>query len=309
LLENVLLEDHVYATRYRVNADELTALVGYGERAWEEVGKWFPSPQCELRLEGVVASGTADVVSVAGGGVLDWKTGWNRVEHPHQLTGYADAFRETYGMPEQGYVLAVEVWLRQRSYRVHKLTEPHLDAWRDSVRQQLASDQWAAGEHCTYCPRLIGCGVYRKYIRSVGHSIAELPTEGVTKYQLGDLYPKSKMLRAALEAYDKLLTAVLSMGPIDLGDGTRLQLKQVNTDRVGAREAWPVLVNEFGFSQDEMAACVKISKSKMIDIAKKHVPKGRGAAEARRVMAALHTAKAITKTATYRKEIVQEDDE
>ena len=301
------------AERYQVDADEIAKAVRYGKLAWSELAKWFPEAATEVKLEGEVTRGTCDVLSCGPDWLafLDWKTGWSGDPHQYQLMAYADAGRCAYGMPTSGYVTAVEVWIRLREYNTRNFTEAELDGFRARMSDQIRSaqskhPQYAAGPHCKFCPHQHHCAPRDEYLRSAVSMLAPTHEQpmALTREVIGQLYERRRAIERAVTAYDKLLDEELRQGPVPLGDGRELRLKEVEQDKLDGAMTARLLAGEFGFSELELSGVLSASKGSIERAVKARVPKGKAAEEMRRVIRRLRDAGAINKAVQHRKEII-----
>jgi hypothetical protein len=292
--------------------------VAFGKKAWAELGRWFPDARTEVRVLGAVADGTADVLSlgamVAGPpakpatiAILDWKTGWSMDEHEYQLMGYADAVRHQFGMPASGYITAIEVWTTHLEQRTRNLTEAQLDGFRARVQAQIdhAGRQYAPGGHCKFCHRQNACAARDDYVR--GSVVALVPADGqqhpLTREQLAQYWDRSRVIRRALDAYERLIDDALDEGPIDLGDGRQLALTETEQDEIKPTRAASLLRSE-GWTEDELELVLRASKSGLEAVVKDRVAKGGAAAEMRRLLGMLRAAGAVEKKTKHTKRII-----
>jgi len=301
------------AERHQVDADEISRAVVYGKQAWRELGKWFPSPKAEVRIEGLVTVGTADVLSVIPDNqshttgsksiaILDWKTGWGHAEHDHQLMAYADAARSEFGMPTSGVITAIEVHLQHRETNTRNLTEAELDGFRERAKRQIAKagKQYAAGGHCNFCPRRNACVARDEYLRA--SVVALVPAGGepqaLTREVLGSLYDRAKMLKRAIASYESMLDDALEQGPVPIGGGKMLALVAKSQDQILADKALPLLTSS------DLTAALSVSKAGIERVVKERVAKGGAAAEMRRVLGALREAGAIEQVDKQTKTVI-----
>lgn len=295
------------AERHGLDADDLARMVSYGRQAWREIAASFPDAATEVPLTSDVCQGTSDVVSVEGGAIADWKSGWGDAEHPWQLTGYAYAFRAQHGMPARGHILGVEIWLRHRSMRVHKLTDVSLDAFAERLKRQAAhvGREYGPGRHCEFCKHVNACKARAEYLRGTCEALAPIGDTGLTREKLGELYDKAKAVRSALAQFDKLLDAELDHGPIPLGGGRTLQRVAYEVDEIDPLKAWPIV---FGgphpLTPEEATEVIAIGKTALIAAVKAQAPKGKGASYERDVLQALRDAGAINKIQRVKKTTV-----
>ncbi len=308
------------ASGHGVPLDELGMLFHFAEQAWADVRKHFPNPQTEVRLEGPVTRGTADVLSATRKviAVLDWKSGSGNDEHPGQLMAYADAARAQLWEPDSGEIVVFEVWLRDRELRVHRITMAELDGFRLRMEDQLRhqGEEFSPGAHCNFCPHSAGCSARTGYIRSSVTSLMEpgaatlaLKDSEEIGPALGAIWDRTRAVKKALAAYEKLVDAALKAGPIPIGDGRRLESQPSASEKLDPMAAWSAL-ELIGFDDDDIAKTLTMSKTKVLavvrsklgeDPAKGEVGKAKG-----RALTALRRAGSISEVLGRRRKIVKE---
>lgn len=260
------------AKDYRCDVDDLERLYNYGRAAWETVKASFPYPIPEHKLYGAGIQGTADVISIEGAAVLDWKTNRVKRSYAEQLHGYAAALVDEYGWPDSGQVKVVLVWLQFREIEVATVTNAEVENLMKRITDAKldVGKRYSPGDACTFCRRQLVCDARADYVRSAARSLSTAANVDVTRETLGALYQRSRQLRRALDAYDAALKMELASGPIADGDGSTLSLAEVKVDKIVADKAWPMLIDS-GFTEDDLAKCVSMSKKSVLDtIASKH---------------------------------------
>jgi hypothetical protein len=258
-----------------------TAVIGpahhFAKQAWEEVGKYFPDPLVEFKVENDLFTGRIDVLqAVKALAVGDWKSGWGQFSHIEQLMGYADCARSMWGMPECGYVVGVEIWLRHQEYQVHQFDEDRLDGFRAKVIEKR---------------------------KQIGKAVPFEP-QAMTDEKLGEAYDKVRMIEQALRQFHKLVDERLAKGALPLPNGRELVLEEQNRDSISAKAAWSVIVDGVHpLGPDELDAVLKVSKTKLLDAVAKQAPPRKGAAYKRETLAELREAGAIKSNVTKRKKV------
>ena len=291
--------------------DEEARLVHYAVGFYLDVLRSaFPHGVCEVAVQSPHLTGHSDYMDYAVG-FADWKSGWSQDEHPWQLHGYADCMRHMHGMPECGYIVAVEVWLRHRSHRVHHLTADNLDAFRARLVQQISliGSQAQPGSHCGFCPRNLECEQYLQATRAAGCAIAHVAdaTRTITRGELAELYDRSLMLERGLKRYREMVRCELDKGPMDLGDGRELYHGEYHTSSIDPLVLIDHLRREY-YSEDEINACLKVVNKDLDTVVKSQVIKGKGSAAARAMRASLQERGAVTVNATKRRMIRRKED-
>jgi hypothetical protein len=265
--EPVLLDS--IAKQYDVGLDELERLYAYGCSAWWHIKRYFPSPKLEAKVKGRGIAGHVDVMQIGDDIViLDWKSNRVKRDYTAQLTGYAAAAVEEYGMPESGRVTVVTVWLRFGEYDIRELSQEDIDrlyAKIDEARKDIGK-RYAPGDACAFCRRQLVCEARHQYLASASATLMPLGSVELRPDLLPRLYQQAKMLRKALDAYDKALKMHLKeCGSAENGAGLLLELVETRRERIIPQEAWPCLVDA-GLSEHELAYCMTMSKTKIMEI-------------------------------------------
>jgi hypothetical protein len=295
------------AIEHGVDKDDLAPLVAYGRKAWAEIKKHLPSPRVEEMVRSSVTGGTIDVIHADTETLVinDWKSGWVRRNHEHQLAGYAHAARETYGMPRSGAITTITAWLRFRELEVKTWTSEQLDAWavEHARHAKKVGREWNPGPHCALCPSQVGCAARDAYITTSSAALVARPAEDLTPETLARLYPQSRMLKKAIEAYESAVKAYVSAhGSLPLDDGKELGMAEREREEIGAREAWPVLLAE-GLDDDEIDAVLAVKKGALEDAIGAKAPNGQKGKRQAAVIQRLRESGAITTTSFQQLEV------
>lgn len=294
------------AERYGVKVSDVNPLVGIGRSAWEEVRSMFPSPRVEERLEapgldgGGSIRGRADVFSMDGVlAVLDWKTSRIRSYVRPQLQGYGVAAVDRYGMPDSGEVKLVTVWLRLGEIDTMTMRADDIAAFYEELAhaRRAIGKRYAPGEPCTFCPRQLVCRARHEYIRSAVVALQPVIREGMLPPELlPKLYPQAKALGKALDQYTDALRMLLrTSGPLEDGAGRILDMGEVRRTTIDPQKAWPILTAE-DFSEDELAGCITMSSTAILEVAAGKADKGLKAKAKRELKERLRKAGAVMET-------------
>jgi hypothetical protein len=289
------------ATEYQVDRDELASLVSRGRKAWLELHGYFPEAVPERHMAFEIADdidlrGTADVASIVetATAVLDWKAGWRPSEHPHQLKSYAYlASRFT----DHEWVLAVEVWLRLGTFRVHRWSRTELEAHAAQLVAQTrrVGDQWGPSPSaCQYCPLQLTCRARADYLE--GGVAGLVPYTGnrypVSIELVAQLWDRAVETRRGLERFFAVAEALLDEhGSIPL-DGGR-ELRRVASERTRVRPVAAMAFLRERLTPEQADEVISVSKSALCDAIKAGAPHGKGAAAIRGAMAELEAAGAL----------------
>lgn len=270
------------ADRFDVDVDDLAPLVVYARRAWGELRRFFSKPITEQFFEGPVSRGRFDVGSIVGGSrvsaivVGDFKSGRVQSEHPGQLLATADALRDMHGFPTSGYVTAFEIWLRFGEYRTHRFSLDRLEGWRERAADKIkhAGERYTPGGHCGFCNRRFDpCAARERYLLEGAGAVGEVSNalavditpegrDAVLRERAGSVWDKSRELKRVLAHFEDVVKELLGEGPIDLGDGRRLEHVKKSKAVIDPQKAWGVL-EALGFSEDEIASTLSMSKGRI----------------------------------------------
>ncbi len=256
---------------------DLRVCMAYARQAWEASKQHFPNPKTEQYIKSDLVNGTADVLHHDGetAAVGDWKSGRIPSHATEQLASYAYCLREKLGMPRSGYITAIAWWLRFQEMDVRKMDDAYLDAFADTFKLQLksAGRQFAPSyDNCGFCLRQNECKARQEYINAAGQAVlvheAEASAGELTAEQLGELYPQAKLLEKALKAYNDALKQAASRGQVRIGDNKVYRLNEYRKDVIrDVQGAWKHLVNQQGFTPEDMAKVCKLNLTTIKQIA------------------------------------------
>jgi hypothetical protein len=290
------------AQQYGVDSDELRMLCAMGRKLWEAVRESFPAPLVEVPLSaeiaGVLLTGHADLISVSESvaRVGDWKTGRKDTDYREQLAAYATLV--LLDNPELEECTATILWVRDGEIENYTLTRESMRDWLARVESQVA--QWDGvyrpGPHCRYCPCSHECAAANALARrdvaallnvDVAAELALMPPA-----QIIALHQRAANVASiAYRVREAIREHVRANGAI-VADGHQLTITEQQKRQLRPAEAWSVL-EAAGFSDEDFAACVKLSVTKVEDRVAKKAPPRKGAAAKRALAAELEQANAI----------------
>jgi hypothetical protein len=288
------------ALRFGVSVDELAQLYAYGTSAWRAMEREFPSPQIERTLIGREIHGHVDVISVGPGAIVinDWKSNRIKREYREQLVGYAAAAVEEFGWPESGLVKIVTTWLRFGEMDVEEITSDEVDALyhRISDAERDIGTRYGPGSACKFCRRQLVCGARQEYMQAAATAIATVGTVDLNPDMLPLFFERARMLGGALEQYRQALKLYLKEhGPTEDGAGLMLELGETKLDKIIPKLAWDYLVDN-GFTEDELAHCMSMSKTKIMEVAGGKAKRGLKGKVKAALLAALREGNAVVAT-------------
>jgi hypothetical protein len=280
-------------------------LVACGAKLWEKVKDSFPDPLTEVPLSATLPSGHLltghkDILSISGNRAraADWKTGRKDTDYSHQMRAYGTLI--LLENPELVEVTVTLLWVRDQEIENYTMTRAQAADWLKRLRERVIDwdGTFSPGSHCQYCKRSHECHAATAMIRRdvAAFSIDVDPGESgslatMTPAEIVDVYRKAKLVK---NYADRVLSAIKSHaedGDI-CADGTRLTISESETSEVIPLEAWPIL-EAAGFTDEDLASCVKIGLTKMKKAAAQRAGRGNGAAAVRDLMAKLNAAGAV----------------
>ena len=294
------------AEKYDLDVETLEGLDRQATKIWDEIKRWFPDARHEVRGKAELAAdiqltGTSDTVSATPDAIAinDWKFGWQPSEHSWQIRGYAYLARALRGMPESGYILAIESWVRIGEIRMRKFSAADLDLLRDELISQTRQigKQWGPSrDACRYCPHQLHCTAHDEWARSAVTALAPANGEtALTPALVGQLYERRQMLGKALDRYEEVLRAMLDQGPVPLGDGREIRWHESEQDKLVVSRAMSYLRETLELTPAEADECLSLTKSGLERVLKGRAPKGKGAAMMRDSMKRLIELEAVEK--------------
>jgi hypothetical protein len=299
-----------FALKYGVEADDLGRLVSYGAHAWRAVRQYYPNPVTEQALEyqsptfHLTAHLDVTALGEDWANFADWKSGYKQADYYHQLMAYALVLFATY--PFITAVRATIVWLRDWSQETILVTADDVSKWEDELTERVVNwnGTYTAGAHCQFCPRFAACPARQALVRSAiaeigpalcnpspldAHPVLDPMSAIVLAYREGKL----SILKGVLKTIDEMIhTRIAATGPIDLGNGRELALVPEPRETIDSLKSWPILSGYL--TQEELAGCVKIGKTTMLDAIGDKAPKGRKAKAKEQVMVELKAAEAVS---------------
>jgi hypothetical protein len=300
------------AERFGVDPEDMRRVVFQGREIWEDIKHHFPSPQPEYKVTGRASQGTSDLVSVYAGALLDWKTGYGMVEHPNQLLGYADGLVQKFGMPERGYVIGIEAWVRFGTYRLHKITQSRLDQFVMDVEKAASTKSYSAGPWCSFCPLRTECDARMQMARASIGSLGVNEMDGhvvMTPKDIGAIWERRGIIKKAVDDLEKLTKQLLREGTeINLPDGRKLGLSEQSRRKLDAATVYDVLTGgDFDMSHGDALDAIGSATAKTInEVVGSHAAKGEKGRDRARAMALIEESDGVTVSVSHRISIFDE---
>ena len=262
------------ASLWRVDADDLAQLYGYGKRCWGMLSEHFGEhPIAEQHFKAdfgtFILSGHPDMLSddtMDVRAVGDWKSGRVEYDARWQLYGAAILTPATRG---------VIVWLRETwtGNPFEVVAIPPEDAIIDHLTAQvkkLHKGECTTGPHCRamYCERQHECEAYQGMLAADSTALVELD-EGETLPAIEVVrrgYEPWKNMVALCERYKDLMNEVLdAQGDVTLLNGNTLTRMTTHPKSFDAQKALAVM-EDFGI--ENTAECFKVAVTKLSKLVK-----------------------------------------
>jgi len=305
-------EPQPHANQHGVDPQVVAEFALAAPAALKEIREDMSKPRAEVKVEGGGIRGRIDLLSLRhasiklfSAGLIDWKTGRDPIasSKPRQRLAYASAVEAVHGMPSTAYIYAAEVWLATGDILEARYDLDMIEGFRARLADRLKHRTARPGSHCRYCRRRHECDERDHYLRSSAQALMLVDKDMTTGAALAELWDQSRLLKSALDQYDKAVDLALEEhGHLDLPDGRRIEHMTIKRDNIDARKAWPVL-REVGFDNDDINALLKVSKTTLLNAVAKRAQRGKKAAAKADTMTALDLAGAITRTVTRRKRV------
>lgn len=163
--------------------------------------------------------------------------------------------------------------------------------------------------NCQFCPRFATCPARQAMVRSAWVEIEDTPpvidTIGPNREAF---FPAlARLVRMGKLAVAKEVIARIEMmvrqdisvnGPLDLGNGRELALVPEPRDTIDPLKAWPIISERL--SNEELAPCIKIGKTALLDAVGDKAPRGQKAKVKAELMDELKTAGAVNTTEVWK---------
>lgn len=306
------------ARRHGVGETDLRVLAAQGAKLWgsqlpddptRRVRDCFPDPLTEVELEhedeAWILTGHADILGRGPAGVYvgDWKGGRLDSSYREQLLGYSGLAL----LDDRAalYASASVLWVRDQDVEHYSMQRIDLDAWRKRVDDELVAwdGVYRPGPHCAHCHRSHECEAANALMRRdlaivtdrnlVGHVEDGETLATWTAEAKIDLVEKARVAsRLLARVLDALKADVIRNGG-EISDGKRrLTIVTEQRRHLDPIKAFPVL-QDAGFEDEDMAACIDMSASKAESRAADRAPKGKGASAKRELTSKLEEVGAI----------------
>ena len=209
--------------KYGLEAGDVHRLYYQGLNVWELFSGRVEVVAVEKQLAtliqpGIELTGSSDVVGHMRGDpetgvIVDWKTGYREGDALRQLQGYAYLAASTI-LPEAKRWKLVTVWTRLGTSDTVECDGEDIDEAACGLADLMTYGQEdpaysPSEQNCIYCPLSIDCPARRALLSGAANDMIAMTGDDsggeITPARLGGLYQQSRMLKRALEAYEKAL--------------------------------------------------------------------------------------------------------
>jgi hypothetical protein len=296
------------ARRFGVDEDELRMLCAMATKLWREVSESFPNAMTEQPLEHeserLRITGHADIVSIGGsvGRIGDFKFGYKDHWVEPQLKTYASLL--LLSNPELTQSTGTALWVREQEAENYTMGQQGAREWFERVERRVADwdGTYQVGNHCEWCPRSHCCPAGRALAKRDVECFSEMsvvdrldlmqPDELINTLQVA-----RRVSRYAAACVKAIKDHVQLNGPV-LGSERELAIVEEPRRSLDPLAAFPVLREELGFKDEDLAASMKLRLGIIEQIVAKRAGRGKGAAAKRDLQARLEKAGAISTTIT-----------
>jgi hypothetical protein len=289
--------------RYQVNEDELRMLCAMATKLWRDVSDSFPNALTEqtLRVElpRIIVTGHADFLSIGGsvGRIGDWKFGYKDSWVAPQLKTYAGLL--LVANPELTQATGTALWVRAQEAENYTMGPQGAREWLEYVERRVLDwdGVYQVGDHCEWCPRSHCCpsarALAKRDVDAFLDTAAEESLELMTPDQQIDLVLKARRVARYADACVKAVKKHVREGGPVLGSDKEMCITEEQRRALDPLKAFPVLREDLGFRDEELATCVKLRLGEIEKIVAKRAGRGKGAAAKRDLQARLEEADAI----------------
>ncbi len=294
------------ARRFGVDEDELRMLCGMATKLWREVSESFPNAMTEQTLQYGTArlriTGHADIVSIGGsvGRVGDWKFGYKDHWVEPQLKTYASLL--LLDNPELTQGTGTALWARENEAENYTLGQLSAREWFDRVERRVVDwgGDYQVGDHCEWCPRSHCCPAGRALAkRDVECFVDSSAADNLELAQPDEIINTLQMARRVSRYAAACVKAIkdhVQLHGAVLGSNSELTIVEEPRRSLDPLAAFPVLREDLGFQDEDLAASMKLRLGIIEQIVAKRAGKGKGAAAKRDLQARLEKAGAVTTT-------------
>lgn len=197
--------------------------------------------------------------------ILDWKTGRQRVDHYHQVMGYAFLVWDKLKRPRD-YELFVTVAYVEDGVRglerMPAIRPADLEEWAAAVYAKAKDKRYVTSMKCVHCPLANTCSAHQEKQLSAVRVIKGTPGTTLRQSEApADIVNQLKIIEDAVAQFKAgIREDVKKNGPIDLGDGTHYVLEPRANESLDTKKALEATdLPAFGLTPDDMTVAAKLS--------------------------------------------------
>lgn len=274
--------------------------VGTLKAIWAELSGGWTNAESEIDSVGHCGDyeivGKMDVVARDGDTlvVVDWFCGQNAPDKRVQGMGYCWLMSRHHEFQSFRFI---EVNVPDASMRAWTWTREQLDSWAADFFYNLSRPpSFSVGSHCRWCQKYASCPAHTALMRKAADVLQVVDAvERLPRGQKGQLWEPLKLLASMVEAAQESIKADVALnGDLPLGGDYVLRATDVERVEIAPLEAWPILSERF--SDEELAGCIKISKTELQSLASAKAPRGEKGKAKEEIIDALRVVGAVTQS-------------
>jgi len=290
--------------------DDFRYLLGRGIAAMRELGAGLQNTKVEHMMEApldiaavLALTGSADVYAEENAEtvvILDWKTGYpDGADYTAQMRGYAKL--ALWNHPTATVCKAVLVWLRSSEIVVRQWTRAEIDGWVETLLERLQhKSEFCPGDCCKYCGARDTCQPRIQTATTAARDLLAIePDAEMTPAALVAGWGKVKAIKQAIERYESALRLAVSAAPggLPLPDGRRLVMERKEKDELHLNGRALEVIGALGIDAlAELSESIRISKTALMDRARKTAGRGMKQKVADKLLADLDAVGAVQKS-------------
>jgi hypothetical protein len=297
------------ADEFDGDAQEVRMLVGKACRLWAKIRDSFPRALTEiavdrvLEIAGLRITGHIDLISISGdvARILDWKSGRLDSDYWQQLRAYGCMVLLQF--PQLRECTVAAAWIRTEEIENYTLTQADAEKWLHDLTSKVVNwdGKYRPGtKHCEHCPRNHECPAVSALVRRDVTAIAGLDADNMERQlatmPAADVIELVRRAKSVQNYAERAIDAVrehVKRGNAIESNGVALTIQTESRRELDPQLTWKVLEKDFGFTDEDFAAVVKLGAMKIEKRVAQNAGKGNGAAAVRDLKLKLELAGAV----------------
>lgn len=300
-----------FADEFGADDEEVRMLCAKGLKMWRKISQHFPRALTEIAVEhlvlevaGLRITGHIDLIAISGdvARIGDWKCGRLDSAYVEQLRSYGAMVLLNF--PQLREVTVTALWVRSEEVENYTMTQADAQAWLERLVSTVV--KWdgvyrPSTKNCQYCVRNHECpagiaqlrrdvaAIFDLELVDASTSLQSMPAE-----QIIELRRKAKTVATIADRINNAIREHVLGGNVVEANGLSLAIEREERRELDPLKTWVVLEKDFGFTDEDFAAVVKLGASKVEKRVKENAGKGKGAAAIRGLREKLELAGAVT---------------